>query len=856
MTYLNTHARTTSATANDTFKPTGRMPALQGVFVGFIKDASDVQRNGRLKVWIPEFGSAPDNEDGWIIVNYCSPFAGATNVETISQSNLQTFEGTQTSYGMWMIPPDINNQVLIMFVNGDPSRGIWIGSLYNQFMNQMVPAMSADVKNWQYPGKFVPTAEYNKWDTKVTQPDRAFKPYEATKFKGLGNQGLITDKARGPSSTSARRESPSNVFGIITPGPVVDANVSVDKIRRKGGSSFIMDDGTGTEYVQLTTKSGAQIRLDETNGFVYLINRDGTGWVQMDQLGNIDIFGAGDISLRAQRDVNIRGDRNVNIEAGQNLFMKAAKDTKQGTTSFTYDVNNVPKVKTITSYDYVGEGQGTGGNIVMQALNNWQSTTKNSAYLTVIDNNMQIKVNNNFNVTTVSGGQNFNSKQGIAMTSQASFDLATVGNIRIGTQAELSVVSVADTIMCSGANTTIKATDTINLVAGTSILAMAVDFGITANTEITGLTSITGATLISGGLGVTGDMALSGSLGGGSSGTSTVTFQGSLNIDGTLNVSGNAAFNHVTSASGSSGAAPTVPPPTAPIAPTPATEPNPPSAQAAMAAAKAAPAEIKPLNDKINILPTWVDPNSKFKRNSQSLQTTVSRLPTFEPCPEHETFTFASITGYTPKSTPDAVTYEGSGGAGNEAKVAPAPAANPGANNTSVAGDPPADSAVAKDFNMAAYQCQLKIHEGVKYVSYLDSVGLPTAGIGHLLRSNEVSQYPIPTPVDASQVDSWFQQDAPISITGAQQLLTIDTWGDLTDVRKRACADLCYNLGKTRLSKFVNFLAAMKAGDYNKAGQSLRDSKWFTQVGKRGPNIVTMIVQNVDPNGCDKKFPG
>jgi hypothetical protein len=62
-------------------------------------------------------------------------------------------------------------------------------------------------------------------------------------------------------------------------------------------------------------------------------------------------------------------------------------------------------------------------------------------------------------------------------------------------------------------------------------------------------------------------------------------------------------------------------------------------------------------------------------------------------------------------------------------------------------------------------------------------------------------------------------------------------------------------MGGPRLGKFVSLKAAMQAGDYNAAGDSLRNSKWFTQVGVRGPQIVSQIVNGVDPNGCDKKFP-
>ena len=119
MSYLNTHSRTTKPTSNDAMQPIGRVPLMTGVYVGFVKDIADVQKNGRLRVWIPEMGSAPDNDEGWVIVNYCSPFAGATNIDTTDSTNVQQFEGTQTSYGMWMVPPDINNQVLVMFINGE-----------------------------------------------------------------------------------------------------------------------------------------------------------------------------------------------------------------------------------------------------------------------------------------------------------------------------------------------------------------------------------------------------------------------------------------------------------------------------------------------------------------------------------------------------------------------------------------------------------------------------------------------------------------------------------------------------------------------------------------------------------------
>jgi lysozyme len=843
MTYLNSHARTTGPTKNDQFQQLGRTPSLFGVYMGYIKNAQDVQKNGRLQVWIPEFGSAPDNSEGWIIANYCSPFAGATNNETTSQANVQSFEGTQTSYGMWMVPPDINNIVAVMFLNGDPSRAIWIGCLFNQYMNNMVPAMAAGNTNYQYNGTYVPVAEYNKWDTRVTQPDTATKPYEKTKFQGLGNQGLITDQSRGITTSSARREAPSTVFGILTPGPVIDSTANPDNIRRKGGSSFIMDDGDGSEYIQLETKTGAQIKLDETNGYVYVINRDGTAWIQMDQHGNIDIFGATNISMRAQQDFNIRADRNINIEAGQNIYMKAAKDTINSTTTFTYDINNIPNTQTIPYYQYVGEGAGLGGNIVVQALNNVHQTVQKNMYLTVKENNLSIQVQENIDVTTVAGEQDYNSAQNINMQTNQEFNLKATGNIMKQTNGNYNLTAQS--------NISLESQTTINLIATTAI------------TETAPLISLEGEVII------TGDVITSGNITGGAGstpGSTTATFNSNLVLLNDLTVAGNTQINGslVVSQSvsaelfNSNTAGSVIPvPPIVPVTPSPPVTPvSPVIPTPAGSAATATPAEIKPLVEKINILATWAGtPVPKVKRNAEALNTTVSTLPTYEPCPEHEQFSFKSITGYIPSKTQGQQTYEGSGGAGNIVATSPPTNTDPGANNIDIPPTPANESALTKDFNMDAYECQLKIHEGVKYTSYIDSVNLPTGGIGHLLRTNELPEYPVPTLISPDQVDQWFQNDAPISIAGAQRLLTSDVWADLSDIRKRACADLCYNLGETRFSQFKQFLNYMKVGDYTSAGNSLRNSRWFTQVGRRGPNIITMIIQNVDPNGCDQKFP-
>jgi lysozyme len=786
MAYLDTNSRTTKTLNAEKGQPLGRFASLSGLYIGFVKNAADVQTMGRLQVWIPEFASVPTDEAGWITVNYCSPFAGATNVETISKTDQKSFEQTQTSYGMWFVPPDINNQVLIMFVNGDPSKGIWIGCLFGQFMNNMVPGMAADTNNAQHPGKYIPVAEYNKWDTRITRPDQAVKPYEATKFKGLGNQGLITDTYRGVTDTSARRESPSAVFGILTPGPAIDSTAAAENIRRTGGSSFVMDDGVDTEYIQFATKSGAQIMINESKGFVYIVNRDGTSWVQMDQTGNIDIFGAGDISLRAQRDFNIRADRNINIEAGQNIFMKAAKDTVKTTTNFTYGVNLDASEESIPLWAYVGEGKGEGGDIVIQALNDWHSTAEENAYITVKNADLSIVVNTNMQLTTVTGGQDYSAKMGIKMTTEAAMDLAALSAFRVATGTNYSLTASDGIIMCTPQVVSINGDTGVIINSGTTL----------------DLNAPSGATLVGG-----------------------LSSAGGATMTGTVLLGGPDTLSPV--------------------------KPN--SPQVANIASSATMAQIKPLNDKTNILATWKDPEDKFKRNAQSVQSTLSRFPTYEPCPEHDHFDSADIAGAAPIITDQDATYVGSSGRGNDQASAPGASTTPGANNSSVTGDTPSDSAVSKDISLSALRCQLVYHENLVKTIYRDSTGLLHGGIGHLLRTNEITQYPtVGTPLTDSQIETWYSQDSTTSIKIAQELAG-DAWGNLSEVRRRALVDMAFNLGKPRLSKFVKFLNAVKIQDWQTAGRELVDSVWYGQVYGRGGDIVSMIVNNVDPSGCTLK---
>jgi hypothetical protein len=275
------------------------------VYLGFVKNNVDVQKMGRLAVYIPEMGTDPDDENQWYIASYASPFAGASSIRD-TVSNSQNEDGSQHAYGFWMIPPDLENQVLVLFINGEVTKCVWFACMYQQNMNHMVPGIASD-KSFQEGSDQVlpPVVEYNKADANVDAA-APIRPRFNALHEGLSDQGLYTDFERGPSSGSARRETPSKVFGFNTPR----------------ANCIYIDDDPANELIRLRTRSGTQILVHETNGYVYINSGSGNSWLEVSDDG-IDIYTDGSISMRAKQDFNVRAERNINLDAAGTVNITA-----------------------------------------------------------------------------------------------------------------------------------------------------------------------------------------------------------------------------------------------------------------------------------------------------------------------------------------------------------------------------------------------------------------------------------------------------------------------------------------------------------------------------------------------------
>lgn len=307
-----------------------------------------------------DVGNIPNSEGSTYPVKYLSPFYGVTNIDHVGKNN--TYNDTQKSYGMWMVPPTEGGIVVVIFIEGDTSNGFWLGCVQDEYMNFMIPGLAATELNTKIPPAKEPVAEYNKKITAGDQPDATQIKKPVHPFsKVLSTQGLLTDEIRGITTSSARRESPSNVFGISTPGPVDrlsgsargavgtrENSVQGSFVSRLGGTTFVMDDGdenylrkghaseTPSAYVsvddqggskdiphnelfRIRTRTGHQILMHNSEDLIYIGNARGTTWIELTSNGKIDIFAEDSVSIHTKNDLNISADRDINMKAGRNV---------------------------------------------------------------------------------------------------------------------------------------------------------------------------------------------------------------------------------------------------------------------------------------------------------------------------------------------------------------------------------------------------------------------------------------------------------------------------------------------------------------------------------------------------------
>jgi hypothetical protein len=337
-----------------------------GIYIGVVKAIDTSFRTGRISIYIPAFGGNPKEPSSWYEVTYASPYLGTTTAPP-GDPQFNSFAYTKQTYGFYMTPPDIGNQVLCCFPEGKAVVGYWFACISNQLSKTMLPANGAVPWNDIDPASLTtsdaqrlfpylkqgtpyPVGEFNENDSNVFTNSwtKNKKPLNFILTEQLIRQGLDNDPSRGAISSSIQRDPISTVFGVSSPGrpfpgqdpknnPNLQSKLATGNFNpqdfvvtgRVTGHTFIMDDGDiygKTNLTRWKSASGHQIIMNDTDGFIYISNAPGTAWVELTASGDILIYSARDIALRTQGNLMIQSDRNINFNAEQSINLNAGLD--------------------------------------------------------------------------------------------------------------------------------------------------------------------------------------------------------------------------------------------------------------------------------------------------------------------------------------------------------------------------------------------------------------------------------------------------------------------------------------------------------------------------------------------------
>jgi hypothetical protein len=200
----------------------------------------------------------------------------------------------------------------------------------------------------------LPVTEINNSNLKIADNPKYFdqtKPVHSYVAGVLFQQGLINDQVRGSIGSTSQRESPSNCYGISTPGRAIyqggigakggDSSVNsqtlsgnkpqdTNVVGRRGGHTFVMDDGDlqgKDNLIRIRTSKGHQITMSDDGNCFYICHANGQAWVELGQEGTLDVYATNSINLRTRGTLNLHADEEINMFSGGNINMKSTKAT-------------------------------------------------------------------------------------------------------------------------------------------------------------------------------------------------------------------------------------------------------------------------------------------------------------------------------------------------------------------------------------------------------------------------------------------------------------------------------------------------------------------------------------------------
>ncbi len=475
--------------------------AVPFLTAGKVEDTNDPEQMGRVRVRCAKYGdklskSLPDLP--WALP--VSPLAGVMThgLRGTEQSSIDA----PVPYGMWNVPK-VGSYVLVGCIDGDMSKRFYIGGLHPQFLASSLPHgryvwRKAEAGGGHPEGPYSPDEIpieplYSSITQQFTAPDAGLArratgtPTDPRKgnaeyaSRGADMQASALDEDQtqdlrvGPGNTIAdHRQGEAIQYPKVdgTPRTVFSPGYGIDQMEpterygpetgyvnydshnyswtTPGFHSFSMNDRYDQCRIRVRTTSGHQIIMDDTNERIYISAAGGGAYIEIDKVGNIDVFAAKNISTHAKGDINFYSDKTIRMQAEQGVHIQSGEGEFRVHTAEDIHIRTEKSLRT-----YSGE----------------ETRIEATAdYHTLVGGIMYVKSTGDINIK-----------------SSAKVNVDATGDINIKSAAKMSAESTDDINVKSGAKANIEAADDINIKSDEEILLKSEDMlSLRSNTRIAG----------------------------------------------------------------------------------------------------------------------------------------------------------------------------------------------------------------------------------------------------------------------------------------------------------------------------------------------------------------------------------
>ena len=142
--------------------------------------------------------------------------------------------------------------------------------------------------------------------------------------------------------------------------------------------------------------------------------------------------------------------------------------------------------------------------------------------------------------------------------------------------------------------------------------------------------------------------------------------------------------------------------------------------------------------------------------------------------------------------------------------------------------------------NRAKLKEEIIADEGMVKHIYEDHLGFPTFGVGHLITEKDPEwKKSLGTEVSEDRVHECLEKDLDIVLKDCKILYP--DFDDLPEEVQHIVANMMFNMGRPRLSKFKKMIKAIQEGNWLEAGYQMKDSIWYEQVTNRADRLISRM---------------